>query len=309
MTGPAGAVCADDAASATVVRDDVPLQMPGKPTPPATPRTGSSRAARRAGSTPATQPDADGERLGERDEDERRVHRQRRHDAAAAPARGRCRPPARARRPRPPAPPLRRGTGAAPSRAVRRARPAGRSRGCARPTAIVMIVTMPTAPTSSEMLPSAPPPRQDVEDVRQRAQHVLLRDDREVLAAVARDEDRLGRFDDALARSRLRRRVKLISMQRVAVEQLERARRRDVGHVVEVDAEELAPRLHHADDAERQAADAHARAERALGAEQLALQLRAEHDEAARALGVVGRQELAARHAQLERLDQRAVAP
>jgi hypothetical protein len=67
----------------------------------------------------------------------------------------------------------------------------------------------------------------------------------------------------------------------VAVKQFERARGRDVGRVVEVDAEELALGFHDADHAELQAADAQARAERVLAAEQFVLQFGAEHDEGA----------------------------
>ena len=70
--------------------------------------------------------------------------------------------------------------------------------------------------------------------------------------------------------------------QAVAVEQLHRARRRHEGGVVQVDAEELALRREHADDAELQPADAQPRAERVVGAEEFVLQLAAEHDEAAR---------------------------
>jgi len=61
---------------------------------------------------------------------------------------------------------------------------------------MVMMVTMPTEPTSSEMLPSAATAMVRMsEDVRQRAQHLLLGGDGEVLAAVARGQYVARRLD------------------------------------------------------------------------------------------------------------------
>ena len=57
-------------------------------------------------------------------------------------------------------------------------------------TAMVMIVRMPTPPTSSEMPPSAATANVITSEHRaEHVEHLLLRGDREVLAAVARDED------------------------------------------------------------------------------------------------------------------------
>ena len=82
--------------------------------------------------------------------------------------------------------------------------------------------------------------------------------------------------------------------QALAVEHVQRAADRDEHGVVQVEAEHLALGFHHADDAVALAADAQARAERVLAAEQLLRHLGAEHRERARRARVVVRQELAA---------------
>jgi hypothetical protein len=74
----------------------------------------------------------------------------------------------------------------------------------------------------------------------------------------------------------------------VAVVEFERAGGRDVGGVVEVDAEELSLGFEDADDAKLQIADAHARAQRIFRAEQFFLELGAENDEGARVFRVLG---------------------
>ena len=95
----------------------------------------------------------------------------------------------------------------------------------------------------------------------------------------------------------------------VAVVELERARRRDVGSVVEVDAEKLSLRFENADDAKLQAADAHACAQRIVGTEQFLLELGAEDDEGTRIVGVLGGQELAAAHPDAEHLEHLGADP
>ena len=82
--------------------------------------------------------------------------------------------------------------------------------------------------------------------------------------------------------------------QAVAVEQFQRTRRRDIGRVVEVDAEELPLRLHDADDTELEVADAGPRSQGAFRAEQFRLQLGPQHNKRAGAFRFVIRQELAA---------------
>ena len=89
--------------------------------------------------------------------------------------------------------------------------------------------------------------------------------------------------------------------QPLAVEHLHHACRRDVGGVVEVVPEHLALGRHHADHAELHVADAHARAERVVAPEQLALQARAEDDQRPCVRRVLGRQEAADLDRQPER--------
>ncbi len=83
---------------------------------------------------------------------------------------------------------------------------------------------------------------------------------------------------------------------------LQRARDRDEHRVVEVEAEHLALRLHHADHAIALGADPHARTEGIVRAEQLLRGLGPQHDERARLAQVVGRQVLPARDPHAERL-------
>ena len=86
------------------------------------------------------------------------------------------------------------------------------------------------------------------------------------------------------------------------VEELEAARGGNVDRVVEVDADHVALRFHDADDAIALAADADPVAERVAAAVELRVQLGAEHGDVARALELVGRQERADGHVELERL-------
>ena len=142
---------------------------------------------------------------------------------------------------------------------------------------------------------------QHVEDVGQRFQHLFLGDDGEILAAVALDQVRLDAAGDEGRRNAfLGGDVDFTDPS--AVEQLLATGRRDEGGVVKVDAEELALWRHDADHPEMQAADAQALAERIVAAEQLVLELGAEDNEGARAVFVVGRQELPALHGRPENL-------
>jgi hypothetical protein len=145
-------------------------------------------------------------------------------------------------------------------RMVRRGAPSATSRPISpvrSVTAMVMMVTMPTPPTSSEMLPSAPTAMVStsrmLDSVRSMSSCVVMVKSSRPWRAIsvldgARDDG--GGTPSSAARS--------ISSGPSRLYSSERAGGRDVGGVVEVDAEELALGFHDADDAKLQAADAQA---------------------------------------------------
>ena len=151
------------------------------------------------------------------------------------------------------------------------------------PTAIHIMVRMPMAPTRSEMPAIAPTAMVTTSMTLPKTSSIAswvvtvkssLPSCRAVssrlTAASTRAVSRTLRVDE----------VDLDEL--VEVEQAHRRGDRDVGDVVDVEAEELALRLHHPDDAEAAAADAHELAERAAVAEELARELRPEHRPRAR---------------------------
>ncbi len=142
---------------------------------------------------------------------------------------------------------------------------------------------------------------QHVEDVGQGRHHFFLGDDGEILPSVPRHHALAhGGGNNRRRHALVGRQVDLVEA--LAVEYLERPRRRNEGGIVEVDAEELALGLEHPDDAELVGADTQAGAERILRAEQFLLELRPEDDQSARAVGILRRQELAGAHPPLEHL-------
>ena len=141
--------------------------------------------------------------------------------------------------------------------------------------------------------------RQHVDDRPEHVEHLLLRDDSEVLGAVACRKNSLDAVDD-LVDGRVLGVEHVDLEQPLPVEQLEAARGRNVDRVVEVDADHVALRFHDADDAVALAADADPVAERVRAAVELRVELRAEHGDVARALELVGRQERAGGDVELE---------
>src|SRR5690606_38766612 len=117
----------------------------------------------------------------------------------------------------------------------------------------------------------------ETQDAIEAGEHVLLREQREILFAVQRDQlalDALRHFGagGALAEG------DIDFAQAFAVEQLQAAIDGDVDDVVEIEAEHLALRLHHADDAKPVATDTHQLTEWIGIAEQLRAHLVTEHD-------------------------------
>ena len=147
---------------------------------------------------------------------------------------------------------------------------------CVTETSITFITRMPATARLIAAMPATPSvsvPEHAVEG----GQHRVLRDDRDVLLAfVARLDGvarlRLGQLD-RVAVTRLDQDAE----QRVGVEHLLRDRHRHERQFVGVHAQAHARGGQHADDAKTTVADAHEPADGGLGAEQLALDLAADH--------------------------------
>ena len=119
-----------------------------------------------------------------------------------------------------------------------------------------MMVKMPTAPTSSEMLPSAATAKVSTPSTEPSVSSICCC----VVMVKSSSPWRATSTRRMPSTTSSHRRVLLVQHvdleQAFAVEQLERARRRDVDGVVEVEADHRALRPHHADDAVALAADA-----------------------------------------------------
>ena len=146
-----------------------------------------------------------------------------------------------------------------------------------------MIVNIPTPPTSNEMPPSAATPSVSTSTIDPSTSSIcccvmIVKSSRR-----GGSRDPLDAGDDLFDRRVLG--VQHVDLERpLPVEQLEAARGGDIDRVIEIDAHHVALRLHDADDAIAQAADADTLPRRVRGAVELRVELRAEHGDVACAL-------------------------